>query len=229
MSRSPDRPPEREPPATAEWALGCSTVLLVSIGLAMAVADPVRFEDWYAWEDGPPENMTALALLVGCVIVGRRGLRLQGRGARAVTFLIAFAMFFAGMEEISWGQRIFGIETPEFLARYNRQGEIGLHNIAIGGVKLNKLIFSQLLGIVTVLWLIALPPAYRRVPRLARFVDRLAVPVPRLRHVLFALGCSAPVWLIRSDLRFELSELVLVVTLVAVVVWPANRAAIERA
>jgi len=39
---------------------------------------------------------------------------------------IGFAFIFG--EEISWGQRIFGIETPEYISQYNKQNEINLHN-----------------------------------------------------------------------------------------------------
>ncbi len=39
------------------------------------------------------------------------------------------AMAFAAGEEISWGQRIFGFSTPDFLADINDQQEFNLHNI----------------------------------------------------------------------------------------------------
>ncbi len=43
--------------------------------------------------------------------------------------LAAFFVFvLAAGEEISWGQRILGISTPENLAEVNTQGEINLHN-----------------------------------------------------------------------------------------------------
>lgn len=38
-------------------------------------------------------------------------------------------MVFFGGEEINWGQRIIGFETPAFLANPNIQGEFNLHNI----------------------------------------------------------------------------------------------------
>jgi hypothetical protein len=39
----------------------------------------------------------------------------------------AFLLFFMGMEEISWGQRIFGLQTPENF-NGNSQNELNLHN-----------------------------------------------------------------------------------------------------
>lgn len=38
-------------------------------------------------------------------------------------------MFFIAFEEISWGQRILGIETPESIERLNWQNETSLHNL----------------------------------------------------------------------------------------------------
>lgn len=46
-------------------------------------------------------------------------------------FSLAILMFFAFGEEISWGQRIFGVETPEFMKENNIQGELNLHNLEI--------------------------------------------------------------------------------------------------
>ncbi|MBW2694646.1 MAG: hypothetical protein JRE57_18810 [Deltaproteobacteria bacterium] len=43
--------------------------------------------------------------------------------------LLAIAFAFAGAEEISWGQRIFGWETPDSLARINSQDETTIHNL----------------------------------------------------------------------------------------------------
>lgn len=46
---------------------------------------------------------------------------------------LAFLFFFAAGEEISWGQRIFHVQTPEPLRQVNNQGEITVHNIPIAG------------------------------------------------------------------------------------------------
>ncbi len=39
--------------------------------------------------------------------------------------------FVACGEEVSWGQRILGIETPEYIAKHNKQGEFNLHNLYV--------------------------------------------------------------------------------------------------
>lgn len=50
---------------------------------------------------------------------------------RAIFIGLAFMFFFAGGEEISWGQRIFNIQTPETFAEVNVQGETNIHNISL--------------------------------------------------------------------------------------------------
>jgi len=37
----------------------------------------------------------------------------------------------AAGEEMSWGQRIFNFQTPDFIARANRQSEFNLHNLFV--------------------------------------------------------------------------------------------------
>lgn len=47
----------------------------------------------------------------------------------AVFLALSLGFFFIAGEEISWGQRILEIETPEELAQKNIQGEITIHNL----------------------------------------------------------------------------------------------------
>lgn len=46
-------------------------------------------------------------------------------------FFFALLFFFGAGEEISWGQRIFNINTPETLAAINSQEELNVHNINV--------------------------------------------------------------------------------------------------
>jgi hypothetical protein len=70
----------------------------------------------------------AVALVFGVLMAGsllRRGQRL----AALAYLLFALGCFFIAGEEISWGQRILGLETPEGVAALNHQQEINVHNI----------------------------------------------------------------------------------------------------
>jgi hypothetical protein len=44
-------------------------------------------------------------------------------------FVLAVGLLFTALEEISWGQRIFNIETPVYFKRHNFQKELSLHNL----------------------------------------------------------------------------------------------------
>ena len=51
------------------------------------------------------------------------------------------SLFFGSGEEISWGQRLFQIETGDTFKQLNTQGETNLHNLKVNGVSINKLNF----------------------------------------------------------------------------------------
>lgn len=92
--------------------------------------------------------------------------------------LLGFAVmfFFGGGEEISWGQRIFNVQTPAALAEINVQGETNIHNIGL---------FEYMIPFETVfdlLWLsltIALPLAVLFVKPLSGFIDKFFF-IPRI-------------------------------------------------
>jgi hypothetical protein len=61
-------------------------------------------------------------------------LALHARRQRNTAAVAAYAIFaaaclFVAGEEISWGQRLLGLETPERLAELNNQDEVTVHNI----------------------------------------------------------------------------------------------------
>ena len=65
----------------------------------------------------------------------RRSRPSASRTARAASFGVAYAglalaAFVAIGEELSWGQRLFGLTTPESVVAANRQAELNLHNVA---------------------------------------------------------------------------------------------------
>lgn len=48
--------------------------------------------------------------------------------------LLALACFYVSGEEISWGQRLFDVPTPDFFDQHNLQGETNLHNFFTGPI-----------------------------------------------------------------------------------------------
>ncbi len=83
-------------------------------------------------EDYWVESLTAVwFFLAGCLFFGTAW-REPSLLRRGVYILGGMAMLFIAGEEISWGQRIFGFATPDFLLPLNRQQEFNVHNISQG-------------------------------------------------------------------------------------------------
>ncbi len=107
---------------------------ILFVFVAWVHADPAGMHVWLG-EDGPIEWASSaffgLASL-GFLVAARRSdfLRTKTTGPRYLMILAWAALMFVFMgEEISWGQRLFDLKTPEALNRINGQGEINIHNI----------------------------------------------------------------------------------------------------
>jgi len=67
---------------------------------------------------------------------------------------LAFLFFFAAGEEISWGQRIFNVQTPAALNEINNQGEITVHNIPVAG---REIPFETMFDLLWLLFAVVVP------------------------------------------------------------------------
>jgi hypothetical protein len=124
--------------AAIRWGVGGALAELLfafpfvgAVLLALASVDRELFL-FLADEDSLLEwTQVAILACAGILstLLAARGWR-GGRRRHALAYLVLAAgcIFVAG-EEVSWGQRIFGLETPETLAEINRQDELTLHNI----------------------------------------------------------------------------------------------------
>ncbi len=99
-------------------------------------------------EDGVQEYLTAGLALVASGICLVLTFRCDGWVSRAFWMGFTVLLFFFGMEEISWGQRIIGWETPEGLAEINTQGESNLHNIFNDIFNIVYIIFAIVIGTI---------------------------------------------------------------------------------
>lgn len=90
-------------------------------------------------EDSLTENLgafflflTSIALAMSAFQIFKKS-KLNNQGKTDIRWMLfalaAIAFFWASGEEISWGQRIFGITTPEYLIEANQQKETNLHNL----------------------------------------------------------------------------------------------------
>lgn len=80
-------------------------------------------------EDGAVENATSFLLFAASLLFAATAWQPgPQRSARLFCAAAAALLFVAGMEQISWGQRLLDIRTPEFFLEHSDQPEISLHN-----------------------------------------------------------------------------------------------------
>jgi hypothetical protein len=102
-----------------------------AFAVAAAAADTEAFLA-VVGEDGPLEWLQFAGFLATSLLLAVASWRLARRGDVVAAVLIgvgALGMFGIAGEEISWGQRLLDLETPEALADANHQGELNLHNV----------------------------------------------------------------------------------------------------
>jgi len=177
--------------AAHEWALSEKMILaIVCPPFILVLSAPVAAlmgKDAYRWltsEDGFAENMQVLFLSLAFLLSLPMVRRLWKAGDRGIVFLylgVSIALVFVIGEEISWGQRIFGWETPESLRAVNRQAETNIHNItAVWGV----FTWMQLLvGAYGTL----LPLLFLRFPIAARYQKIISLLVPHYTLIPYFL------------------------------------------
>jgi len=106
-------------------------VLVLTLGAyaLFALKYPLAYL-WATYEDLPGEWVQTFFFLVTGVCALR--LVLAGSQYRWFFGLLALACLYTFMEEISWGQRILGFESPSLFKLHNLQSETNLHNVLSG-------------------------------------------------------------------------------------------------
>ena len=182
--------------------------IIIAIGYLLFYTNSAQFE-WFIQEDGVAEWLTVAGLLLGSIVCFYRLGRLMKTRSKwflFVTFGLGLFLFFAAGEEISWGQRIFGISTPEYFQQHNAQQETNLHNLVVDGVKLNKLIFSVILVSLLSIFLLIVPIVHQKNEPIRKFLDRSAIPVPQWYQVIGFVVVFALTSLIPHGKNAELLE-----------------------
>ena len=105
-------------------------------------------------------------------IVARRSLEKTWVSiAKQLVYLALAVLFFVGAgEEISWGQRILGFETPETVSQVNRQEEFNLHNLTTWETRF--LDADRLFDMFWFLFTVFTPAVALVVPPFRRFAGR---------------------------------------------------------
>ena len=151
-----------------------SVYLFLDLRVVYMITDEDHFFEW----------ITVLFFIIAGVLSFK--LFLKFRSPFFILFFVLF--FFAAGEEISWGQRILGVETPQAIKQLNVQEEFNLHNLEIfnsvnqhqeskaGWSRLLEINFLFRVG--TLLYGILLPLLVFHIPFVRNFARAINIPVP---------------------------------------------------
>lgn len=215
---------------TFEAALVFLVGAFLVFSVIYATVNPATFTLYYIKEDGFIEYTTFFVLIVGCFICSHRLIELWGRRQKRFIFtttILAILCLFGAGEEVSWGQRIFDIESPNFFLSHNKQQETGLHNLVftINGIEysVNKVLFGTGLAVGLCIYLFVMTPLYRTKPSLKSYLDQLGVPMPRNYQILGYLSIVLVVeLLVDSSRRGEVTEFTGVIIFLLNLTYPSN-------
>jgi len=205
--------------------------IIFALGIYFANTDLLYFDKVYTVEDGFVENGSAIFLLSSSILLLTRFFKLFS--SKSTTWKIGIAamallFFFAAGEEISWGQRIFNIESSEYFLENNAQGETNLHNMVVGGTKINKLIFSQLLTVVLVIYLIITPFLYRKYEWVKNLANQFAVPIVQWYQTIYFFAGTVLLAFIPSNRKWEIYELAFSVIFLLIFLNPFNKSIYQK-
>ena len=131
-------------------------------------------------EDGVIEYLTASFLLFASIKLFFLFLKIYKKYSVFNFGLLSYSLvlFFGFGEEISWGQRIFGIQSPSFFSENNFQGEINIHNMMVMGVDLNRWIFTYVLVLIFTFYFLITPIMYYKNKFPKTIVNRFSFLIP---------------------------------------------------
>ncbi len=108
------------------WLLFLSTIGAYAV---MALKFPIAYI-WATYEDLYGEWTQFYLFLAALLFSISNAMRFSRY--RRFFILLALACFYTVMEEISWGQRVFQVTSPELFKSHNLQGEMNFHNFLVG-------------------------------------------------------------------------------------------------
>jgi hypothetical protein len=174
---------------TGDRHSGWLFAVLVSLAIVLPIAAITEtnpgFVLSYGEEDGVAEYLTALFFFgsgLGFLALYRQSARQFPLWRGLVILAWAALMFFFTGEELSWGQRIAGIETPESVRQTNAQNEFNLHNHDIIQDHGHRILTAFTLITGVGIWLLSL------VPPIGRLYRQFLVPIPPLGYAILFVG-----------------------------------------
>ena len=205
-------------------------VIIITTGFALFFFNISLFYQ-YVIEDGLVEWLTVAGLFLACIVCFSRFFKLIGKRSLwflTVCFLLGAFLFFVSGEEISWGMRILNIKPSEFFEKNNAQAETNFHNLVVNGVKINKLVFSLILTTVFGIYLVVVPIMHSKNEVVRNFLNRSAIPIPRVYQVISFVLLFIIVSLLRDGKSPELLECGAALLFFLIVRYPKNESIFDR-
>jgi len=137
------------------WTVRLAPLALVLAFLALKFLRPATYEGMV--QEGALAENLQFCLYGAAALVAVYAARRGGADGKRL-LLLGIALALVAMEEISWGQRLFGFETPPWFRLHNAQGEATIHNL----YPVQHNLLQLQLGVATVLtfgWLVRRIPA----------------------------------------------------------------------
>jgi len=186
--------------------------------------NPVLFKTLVK-EDGIIENVTAFVLLLSSIFLFIRFIKVSSsKNFKWIIFniLLIAVMFFGFGEEISWGQRIFSIESNDFFTGNNLQGETNLHNLKLFGLKINIVVFTYGLGLFFGFYIFLATFLYKKNQYFNNLVNNFGVPLPRFQHSIYFILATIVITTVPHSRTWELWECFNALLLLLVFIQPFN-------
>ena len=212
------------------WALS-ATLSIATVMVVLITAHAPRQEGLLrdlTRENGVVEWASVVILVVIALVAGRALLldRKQPAlpaGGRGILIALVFLATLAALEEISWGQQVFGFRSNKFFLDHNLQRETNLHNLMPASIS------SSAINTVIYVFFLWIPCGFRMAPN-----SRLAIGIrsrewdnflPSLNTILiFAFGSTLQAYFLLPTWSDTLALLVTLALLGrTLLVQPATR------
>jgi hypothetical protein len=213
-----------------EKAILVFVAIIIGVGFLLFFINITAF-DRYVVEDGVVEWLTVLGLLLGAFVCFGRFIKLLGKRSwifLAISLLLGLMLFLVAGEEISWGQRILGIEPSDYFKKNNLQSETNFHNLVVNGIKINKVVFSLGLIVMLSIYLLLFPFLYRRNTGFKKWIDSWGILLPQNYQILAFLLLFAVTSLMKHEKNAELLECGAGLLFFLIVRYPLNKYIFKR-
>lgn len=213
-----------------EWVILTLIAISIVTGFILVFNDLPGFRE-FTREDGLVEWLTVVGLLLGAYVALKRVVVLRHKKGvvfLVASFLLGMVLIFGAGEEISWGQRILGLKSPEYFREHNAQGETNIHNLVLGGVRLNRWVFSIALSVILGCYILLIPFLYRTKNWMKRFVNYFGIPLPRAYQIIAFIAVWVLTELMPDGKRAEIAEEGTALLLFLIVAFPLNLKTFKR-